>query len=128
MFAGLNVFFSMVMVLSDTEVVREGVVTAVRVVVRSVEGVNVAVVTGTVGCAGGDSEHPQVRRSSKAMRRSTGIDLIDAGLSFPYNKMMDYLIARASYTCVTVPAGPVLGGIIQEIVDEPRIFRKSSPR
>jgi hypothetical protein len=79
----------MVMVLSDTEAVREGVITVVEgIVVITGEGVNGALVGVTVGCAGGDSEHPQVRRSRRAIVRSTGIDLIDAGRSFPYNKVM----------------------------------------
>jgi hypothetical protein len=89
MFAGLKVFFSMVMVLSDTESVFGGVLPGGgRVVVIIGEGVTGALVGETVGCAGGDSVHPQVRRSRRAMVRSTGTDLIDAGRSFPYNKVM----------------------------------------
>jgi hypothetical protein len=89
MFAGLNVFFTMVMVLSDTEAVREGVTTGVgRIVVITGGGGTGALVGATVGCAGGDPEHPQVRMSRRAIMRSTRIDLIDAGRIFPYNKMM----------------------------------------
>jgi hypothetical protein len=114
MFAGLNVFFTIVMVLSDTEAVRSGVIMVVgRVVVITGKGVAVAVVTEIAGCAGGDSVHPQVRTSRRAMRRSTGIDLIDAGRSFPYNKVVVPPEARVSHTCVTVPAGPVFEALNQ---------------
>ena len=112
MLAGLNVFFTIVMVLSDTEAVRSGVIMVVgRVVVITGKGVAVAVVTVTACCAGGDSEHPLVRRNRSAMRRRTGIDLIDAGQSFPYNKMVVVPEARVSSTCITVTAGPVSGGV-----------------
>jgi hypothetical protein len=100
------------MVLSDTEAVRSGVIIVVgRVVGITGKGVAVAVVTVIAGCAGGASEHPLVRRNRSAMRRSTGIDLIDAGRSFLYNKMMVPPEAWASYACITVPAGHVSGGI-----------------
>ena len=89
MFAGWKEFFTMVMVLSDTEAVRVGVKTGDgRVVVTGCEGIGGATVGVTTGCAGGDSEHPQVRRGRRAMRRSTGMGLIDAGRSFPYNNIM----------------------------------------
>jgi hypothetical protein len=95
MFAGLNVFFTMVMVLSDTEAVLGRVITvAGRIVVDTGEGVAVALVTVPVGCTGGDSEHPQVSRSRKTMTRSTETILIDAGRSFPYNKMMAHQLAQ----------------------------------
>jgi hypothetical protein len=76
------------MVLSDTEGIRDGVITGVGRVVITGEGVAGTLVGLTVGCAGGDSIHPQVRISSVAIARSTGMDLIDAGRSFPYNKVM----------------------------------------
>jgi hypothetical protein len=95
MFAGMNEFFTMIIVLSDTEAVLGRVITvAGRIVVDTGEGVTVALVIITVGCTGGDSEHPQVKRSRMAMARSTGIDLIDAGRSFPYNKMMALQLAQ----------------------------------
>ena len=87
-FAGLNVFFTIVMVLSDTEAVREGVRAGDGIVVIAGEVVAGAVVGITVGCAGGVSEHPQVRMHRRAKMRSTGTGFIDAGRSFPYNKMM----------------------------------------
>jgi hypothetical protein len=89
MSAGLNVFFTIVMVLSDTDAVRS-VVTTVRGegVVTTGKGVPVAVVGVSDGGTAGDSEHPVVRRSMRAMTRSTGTDLIVAGRSFPYNKVM----------------------------------------
>jgi hypothetical protein len=99
MFAGLKVFFAMVMVLSDTEAVREGVPTGGgegRIVVITGRGVAVAVVGTAVGCAGGDTEHPQVRIRRKATRRSVRIDLIDDGRIFLYNKMVVPPEARTS--------------------------------
>jgi hypothetical protein len=110
MSAGLNVFLTMVMVLSETEAVRVGVITGVgRVVVITGRGVAVTLVTVTAGCAGGDSEHPQVRRSRRVRVRvrSTGTDLIDDGRSFPYNKMVVVPEIRKNRTCVTGSAGPV---------------------
>jgi hypothetical protein len=96
-FAGMNVFLTMAMVLSDTEAVRSGVtMVAGRIVVITVDGFVGAIVRVTAGCAGGDSEHPEVRMRRRVIRRSTGIDFIDAGRSFPYNKMMAHLISLAS--------------------------------
>lgn len=87
----------MVMVLSDTEAVREGVVTGVGTgVVTAGDGVAVAPVGVTVGCAGSDSEHPLVRISRKAMIRGTSISFIKTGQSFPYNKVMAHLIYRGA--------------------------------
>jgi hypothetical protein len=87
--AGLKAFLAIVMVLSDTDAVRGGVMSDTgRVRVRAGTGVARAVVGTIVGCAGGDSEHPQVRMKRETMKRSTGIFLIDAGRSFPYNKMV----------------------------------------
>jgi hypothetical protein len=107
MSAGLNVFFTMVMVLSETEAVRVGVITVVgSVVVITGMGVAVTLVTVTAGCAGGESEHPQVRRSRRARVRSTRTDRIDAGRSFPYNKMVVPEI-RENRTCVIRPANPL---------------------
>jgi hypothetical protein len=64
-----------------------------RGVVITVEGFVGAIVTVTAGCAGGsDSEHPEVKMRRRVIRRSTGIVFIDAGRSFPYNKMMAHLI------------------------------------
>jgi hypothetical protein len=117
MVAGLKVFFSMMMVLSETEAVRGRVMTGVgRGVVISGEGVTGTLVGETAGCAGGDSEHPQERISRMAIVRSTGIDLINAGRRFPYNKVMAPLIARESRTCVTVPAGPASGEICRRLL------------
>jgi hypothetical protein len=111
MVAGSNLFFVMLMVLSDTEAVRDGVITGVgRDVVIIGDGVTGTLVGETVGCAGGTSEHPQVKISRHVMSRSTEINLIDAGRSFPYKKVMAPLIARQSRPCVTVPAGPALRG------------------
>jgi hypothetical protein len=86
--AGLNVFFTIVMVLSDTEAVREGVIPGVGIVVITGDGVARTLVGLAAGCAGGASEHPLVRMSRIATVRSTGTDLIDAGRSFPYNKVL----------------------------------------
>jgi hypothetical protein len=89
MSAGLNVFLTIMMVLSDTDAVRVGVMSDTgRVRVIAGTGVARPVVGAVVGCAGGDSEHPQVRMKREAMKRSTGTFLIDAGRSFPYNKMV----------------------------------------
>jgi hypothetical protein len=100
MFAGENVFFMMVMVLSDTEAVREGVTTGAggveRIVVITGGGVAVTVVGTTVGCAGGDPEHPQVRMNRRAIMRSAEIDRIDAGRIFLYNKVVVPPEARTS--------------------------------
>jgi hypothetical protein len=83
MFAGLKVFFTIVMVLSDTEAVRVGVKTVVGgVVVITGEGVAGTLVGLAAGCAGGASEHPLVRISRMATARSTGTDLIDAKSEF----------------------------------------------
>jgi hypothetical protein len=107
MSAGLNVFFTMVMVLSETEAVRVGVITVVgSVVVITGMGVAVTLVTVTAGCAGDESEHPQVRRSMRTRVRSTRTDRIDAGRSFPYNKMVVPEI-RENRTCVIRPANPL---------------------
>ena len=99
MFAGENVFFMMVMVLSDTEAVREGVTTGAgvgRVVVITGGGVVVTVVGTTVGCAGGEPEHPQVSMSRRAIMGSAEIDRIDAGRIFLYNKVVVPPEARTS--------------------------------
>jgi hypothetical protein len=86
MVAGLNVFFIMVIVLSDTEAAGVGVKRVVGgVVVTGVGGTGVGV---TAGCAGDDSKHPQVIKTRKAMKRRTAIDLIVAGLRLLYNKVM----------------------------------------
>ena len=74
MSAGLNVFLTIVMELSDTEAVRGGVMSDTgRVRVISGEGVAIPVAGTVVGCAGGDSEHPQVRMKRETTRRSTGM-------------------------------------------------------
>jgi len=78
----------MVMVLSDTEAVRVGVIVVVgSVVVITGGGVGVTEVTVTTGSAGCESEHP-LAMSRRDSARSTGTDLIDAGRSFPYNNMV----------------------------------------
>jgi hypothetical protein len=80
---------TIMMVLSDTEAVRVGVMSDTgRVRVIAGEVVAIPVVGTVAGCAGGDSEHPLVRRKREIMKRSTGMFLIDAGRSFPYNKMV----------------------------------------
>jgi uncharacterized spore protein YtfJ len=108
MSAGLNVFLTMVMVLSETEAVRVGVITVVgSVVVITGKEVVIMLVGTTVGCAGGESEHPQVRMSRRARERSTGTDLIDAGRSFPYNKMVVVPEIQENRTCFTAPGIPV---------------------
>jgi len=89
MFAGLNVFFSMIIVLSDTDAVREGVPTGVgKVMGIPVEGLTGATAGVTAGCTGGDSEHPQMNINGRAIMRRSGTGLIDAGQIFPYNKLM----------------------------------------
>jgi hypothetical protein len=96
MSAGLNVFLTIMMVLSDTDAVREGVMSDTgRVRVISGEGVAIPVIGAVVGCAGGDSEHPLVKMKRET-RRSTGTFLIDACRSFPYNKMVVIPEARTS--------------------------------
>jgi hypothetical protein len=128
MSAGVNVFFTMVILLPETEAVRVSVITVVwGVVVITGKGVSVTLVTVTAGCTGGESEHPQVRMKRSAMVRSTGIDLIDAGRSFPYNKMVvvpeirkkPYLRHGAGGSCFFIR--------IQETVDALSVCRKSSP-
>jgi hypothetical protein len=96
MFAGVKEFFAMRMVLSDTDAVRVGVTAGVQTTVvtgGSVAGMDTVVAAGVA--AGGDWEHPQVRRISRAVARSTGTGLIDAGRSFPFNNMLAQLPAPA---------------------------------
>jgi hypothetical protein len=98
----------MVMVLSDTEAVCEGVATVVgSSVVTAGDEVAVALVGVTVGRAGGDSEHPQERMSRRVMISGTRIGFIDAGRSFPYNKVMAHLIAGVPLTFMMQPDNPV---------------------
>lgn len=86
MVAGQNVFFTRVMVLSETEDVREGVKTVVgRGGVTGVTGTEVGV-PGTG--AGGVSKHPQVTMTRKEREKTIVRDLINAGLRSPYNKVM----------------------------------------
>lgn len=89
MFAGLNVFFWMIMVLSDTDAVREGVKTGVGNV-TGIPGAGVGGATAGVaaGCTGGDSEHPQMNTNGRAIMRRSGTGLIDATQILPYNKLM----------------------------------------
>jgi hypothetical protein len=88
-FAGVNVFFTMIMVLSDTDAVREGVTTGVgKVMGKPGEGVAGATAGVTAGCAGGLSEHPQMNINERGIMRRRRTGLIDATQIFPYNKLM----------------------------------------
>jgi hypothetical protein len=79
----------MIMVLSDTDAVREGVTTVVgKVMVKPGEGVAGATAGVTAGGTGGDSEHPQMNINGRAIMRRSGTGLIDATQIFPYNKLM----------------------------------------
>jgi hypothetical protein len=89
MFAGENVFLMMVMVLSETEAVREGVLTAKRDVGTTCEGVAIAVDGGGGGGGGGVPVHPQVVMSRRIMTEIARMCFIDAGQIFPFNKVME---------------------------------------
>ena len=89
MFAGLNVFFWIIMVLSDTDAVREGVTTGVgKGTAMAGEGVTGATAGVTAGITGGVWEHPQMNINGRAIMRRSGAGLIDATQVFPYNKLM----------------------------------------
>jgi hypothetical protein len=111
MSAGLNVFLTIMIVLSDTEAVRGGVMSDTgRVGVISGERVAILVIWAVAGCTGGDSEHPQARIKRETKKRRAGMFLIDAGRSFPYNKMVVIPVAQTSLPGITVTAGPAQGG------------------
>lgn len=98
MVAGQNVFFTRVMVLSETEVVREGVKTVVGSGgVTGVTGTEVGVMgTG----AGGVSKHPQVTMTRNEMEMTIVRDRINAGLRSPYNKVMGEPGSQGNHSCV----------------------------
>jgi hypothetical protein len=98
MFAGLNVFFWMIMVLSETDAVREGVTMGVGKGMDILgEGVAGATAGVTAGCPGGDSEHPQMNINERAIMRRSGTGFIDATQIFPYNKLMALPVIRAVF-------------------------------
>jgi hypothetical protein len=90
------------MVLSETDAVLSGKTTEVgKVMDETKEGVTGAIDGVTAGCAGGESEHPQMNMNGRARRRRSGTGFIDAGQSFPYNKVMERQIGRSSfYACI----------------------------
>lgn len=118
-FAGLNVFFRMMIVLSETEVVRDGVMmTGCGVVFTGDADTDCKVaaeVTGVTAGAGGESVHPQ-ERVRRRIARKTVTGFIYAGQSCAYNKMTAMALHRRSFS-----------GVIRETPVAPSTRRKSPP-